>query len=45
MLKSYGKTADEWGELPPDVRLFHTLAWAEEQERKQDEYEDLERQY
>ncbi|WP_158228655.1 hypothetical protein [Halorubrum sp. C191] len=35
MLQSYGKTADEWGDLPPEVRYFHEQAWIEQGERNQ----------
>lgn len=45
MLQAYGMVPSEFGELSADERLFIQLAWVEEQERKQDEYEDLERQY
>lgn len=39
MLQAYGKTADEWGDLPGDVRHFHEVAWGEEQRRKKQERE------
>jgi hypothetical protein len=45
MLQSYGKTADEWGDLPPDVRYFHEVAWRAEGKRKQEERERIESQY
>lgn len=41
MLRSFGKTADEWGELPAEVRAFHELAHNEHQRRKQDRQDDL----
>lgn len=33
MLQAYGKTADEWGNLPAEVRAFHETAWNEQQRR------------
>lgn len=40
MLQAYGKTADEWGDIPPDVRCFHEAAWREEQRRRECELEN-----
>lgn len=40
MLQAYGKTADEWGDVPAEVRLFHEIAWNEEQERRDDATDD-----
>lgn len=40
MLQAYGKTADEWGDIPPDVRCFHEAAWREEQRRRECEVEN-----
>lgn len=37
MLQKYGKTADEWGRLPPEVRYFHEAAWNEQQRRADEE--------
>ena len=45
MLQAYGKTANEWGSLPPDVRHFHEVAWRAEQEQKRRERERIESQY
>ena len=41
MLQAYGKTADEWGELPPEVRHFHEAAWNEQQRRRNEAANDL----
>ena len=37
MCQAYGKTIDEWGMLPGDVRYFHERAWREEQERRSEQ--------
>jgi len=39
-----GRTAEEWGELPPDVRHFHEQAHAEAQRRRSEEMDTLESQ-
>jgi len=39
LLSQFGKTADEWGELPPDVRHFHENAYKEQQSRLAEQQE------
>jgi len=39
LLSQFGKTADEWGELPADVRHFHESAH-QERERRLAEQQD-----
>ena len=44
LLCDMGRTADEWGELPPDVRHFHEQAHAEAQRRRSEEIDKMESQ-
>ena len=45
MLKEYGKTADEWGELTPEVRHFHEVAWQAEQDQRQEGRDRIESEF
>lgn len=42
MLRQFGLTADEWGDLPADVRHFHERAEAEYRQREREQHDDNE---
>jgi len=41
LLARFGKTADEWGQLPAEVRHFHEIAFAEQQQQVADAQDDI----
>lgn len=41
MLQAYGKTPDEWGELPRETRHFLETAWNEKREREAEAQDEI----